>query len=653
MSGTSDGRGSRFAVRSLRGRNTLLACALVLGTALVVGGFYYNWIVDLTLERALERRAVEARLMAPQVREAYDRMRHDAVAISQMPPFQGIIRSLRNGGADPKDGSTYDDWRERLETIFAAIMLERSDYVQMRYIGLADGGRELVRTDAIGGDIFHTQGERLQRKASQPYFQAGLKLSPGDVYFSAITSNRDFGEIQDNRPMLRVVAPVRDRDGVLFGFMVINAHFGHLIENVIGRMETEHEFFVVTDSGDFVRRRPGEGQVRLTRGVEANPATPPEIVRLVLDGRVEDGAAVRHIGAREVILSAATLNFDAGGVERFAKVLVLVPLEEALAPAFETRTRILLLTLPLVLVAALVAYFASLWLLRPLKTLAAGVEAFDAGNEEPDLPVDRGDEVGEVSRSFAAVVARLNRAYRDERDASERLRQSNRALDEFAYIASHDLKEPIRAINNHVQFLEEDHGEILPEDAHRRIGRLKTLCARADRLISDLLQYSRLTNGEMTAQPVDVEAVVQEIRENLSETLRERGASIEIVTPLPSLTGDRTRIASLFHNLVVNGIKYNDRPDPSIEIGFRERCGKDGRPAYFVRDNGIGIAPEFADSVFRIFKRLNSDKAYGAGTGAGLSFARKIAERHGGELWFESPEEGGTIFYYHHPEVLP
>ena len=110
---------------------------------------------------------------------------------------------------------------------------------------------------------------------------------------------------------------------------------------------------------------------------------------------------------------------------------------------------------------------------------------------------------------------------------------------------------------------------------------------------------------------------------------------------------------SLFHNLIVNGIKYNDSPSKSIWIGFdpEQACEGGGRGAYFVRDNGIGIPEEFRDAIFKIFKRLHNEKAYGAGTGAGLSFARKIVERHGGRLWLESAPGGGTTFLFDLPRA--
>jgi light-regulated signal transduction histidine kinase (bacteriophytochrome) len=219
----------------------------------------------------------------------------------------------------------------------------------------------------------------------------------------------------------------------------------------------------------------------------------------------------------------------------------------------------------------------------------------------------------------------------------------------FAYIASHDLKEPLRGISNHARFLMEDNGDILDEGAHKRIDRIMQLCTRADRLISDLLAWSRLGRADMGVEPINVRNALEEIRCTHAEFLAARNALIELEEDLPQILGDRPHIVSVFTNLILNGIKYNDRRQPLIQIGFlpaHPDPDGDPRDTYFVRDNGIGIAQDFRETVFTIFKRLNSEKAYGEGTGAGLSFVQKIIEQHGGRIWLDSTPGQGSTFYF-------
>jgi PAS domain S-box-containing protein len=228
------------------------------------------------------------------------------------------------------------------------------------------------------------------------------------------------------------------------------------------------------------------------------------------------------------------------------------------------------------------------------------------------------------------------------------LQATNKALDEFTYIAAHDLKEPLRGIHNYTSFLREDYGDRLNGEARQYINSIQRLAERLSALIDRLLAYSRLGSTELAKEPVDVDAVVDAVVEDLSSfwmAPSQGGMGIELRRkgPLGTVQGDATRIGEVFQNLISNAAKYNDKPLRWIEIG----CDRSGAtPVFYVRDNGIGIMPHHQDSVFRIFKRLHEQNKYGGGTGAGLTIAKKIIELHGGRIWLESIPEEGTVFYF-------
>ncbi|MEM7043430.1 MAG: PAS domain-containing protein, partial [Pseudomonadota bacterium] len=231
---------------------------------------------------------------------------------------------------------------------------------------------------------------------------------------------------------------------------------------------------------------------------------------------------------------------------------------------------------------------------------------------------------------------------------AKELERSNQELDDFAYIASHDLKEPLRAIYNHASFLIEDYQDKLSEDGENRLKRMIKLSQRGEQLIADLLYFSRLGRGEQTMEPLDLNDLIDKIRSDLIETLASERIRIDVTGPLPAALGHPAHITSLFKNLIVNGAKYNDSPEKVIEIG----CGAEGEATsqshttFYVRDNGIGIDERFQTEIFRIFKRLNSPKTYGEGTGAGLTFAKKIVENHGGDIRVESTLGEGSTFFF-------
>jgi PAS domain S-box-containing protein len=222
------------------------------------------------------------------------------------------------------------------------------------------------------------------------------------------------------------------------------------------------------------------------------------------------------------------------------------------------------------------------------------------------------------------------------------LEQTNRELDDFAYIASHDLKEPLRGLHNYASFLREDYGDILDDEGKRYLERMQRLVERLTALIDRLLAYSRLGHSELPTESVALDSVLDEVVEDLMPFLAERDIELVRETPLPVVTCNSTRVGEVFQNLITNGAKYNDKPAKRITLG----CDMTQFPVFYVRDNGIGIAAQHQESIFRIFKRLHELDKYGGGTGAGLTIVKKIIERHGGRIWLESAPGVGTTFYF-------
>jgi two-component system, LuxR family, sensor kinase FixL len=229
------------------------------------------------------------------------------------------------------------------------------------------------------------------------------------------------------------------------------------------------------------------------------------------------------------------------------------------------------------------------------------------------------------------------------------LARSNQELDDFAYIASHDLKEPLRGVANNALFLKEDYEGKLDEKGVKRLDRMVFLCKRMERLVDDLLYFSRLGRQALAIQPTDLNAVIKDIEVLMEATLHEQNAEIVIPKPLPTIVCDLPRITEVFRNLITNAVKYNKSARKRIEIGFldnSENAHKGESPIFYVRDNGIGIPPDFHREIFRIFKRLNEEDDSVKGTGVGLTFVQKIIERHNGRIWLESEMGKGTTFYF-------
>jgi len=303
----------------------------------------------------------------------------------------------------------------------------------------------------------------------------------------------------------------------------------------------------------------------------------------------------------------------------------------------------------------------------PVLDLAATARAVSE-NEDYSLRAEKrgDDELGQLVDAFNQMLVQIQQrdsalleAKEDlEQRVDERTRElarrneelftSNKELDDFAYIASHDLKEPLRGIHNFSNFLLEDYADKLAGDGRSKLETLMRLTRRMETLIDSLLQFSRLGRVDLAIDRVDLNEIVAEVLDSLAITLQEEKVEIRMPRPLPKVRADRARVGEIFSNLVVNAVKYNDKPQKWIEIGTTRNGSStdEGPPVFYVRDNGVGIPEKHYDAVFRIFKRLHGRDQFGGGTGAGLTIVKKIVERHHGRIWIQSSPGEGTTFYF-------
>jgi PAS domain S-box-containing protein len=232
------------------------------------------------------------------------------------------------------------------------------------------------------------------------------------------------------------------------------------------------------------------------------------------------------------------------------------------------------------------------------------------------------------------------------RTRSEKLARSNEELDRFAYVASHDLQEPLRMVASFTQLLAKKYSGKLDETADRYINFAVDGAKRMQQLITDLLAYSRVNSKDLVLRATECEAVLRATLQNLRAAIDESGAVVEC-DPLPVLVGDAVQLGQLFQNLIGNAIKFRGQAPPSVHIAADDH-GSDW--LFSVRDNGIGIDPKHADRVFQIFQRLHTREQY-PGTGIGLAVCKKVVERHGGRLWVESQPGAGSNFLFTLPKA--
>jgi signal transduction histidine kinase len=250
------------------------------------------------------------------------------------------------------------------------------------------------------------------------------------------------------------------------------------------------------------------------------------------------------------------------------------------------------------------------------------------------------------NRRLKIEVGERQRAEKAQAELSQELARSNRELEQMAYVASHDLQEPLRMVASYLQLLEKKYQDRLDADAHEYIDFAVDGAKRMQTLINDLLKYSRAGSAASPLQATDCTAVVQTALRSLRLAIEESGAQVEH-GKLPVVMGDAAQLTQLFQNLIANAIKFRSGHAPRIVVRAEP---EDGMWCFAVQDNGIGIEPEYFDRIFVMFQRLHSRSAY-PGTGIGLAICKKIVERHGGRIWVESQPGQGTVFKFTLPQA--
>ncbi|MCU1456296.1 MAG: multi-sensor signal transduction histidine kinase [Actinomycetia bacterium] len=373
--------------------------------------------------------------------------------------------------------------------------------------------------------------------------------------------------------------------------------------------------------------------------------------------------AVRSRGTGAVTaadLSRGKTLFDVVRTNYGAALTALSDARRAAVHRIDSSQRQVILSLSVVAFAVLWCAWA-LWyglrrlVLEPVERLAEATRVVTAGDTSVAIHPEGPAEIVELAADVEAMRARIvedldfteSARARIEQQATD-LSRSNAELEQFAYVASHDLQEPLRKVASFCQLLEQRYGDEIDERGKQYIGFAVDGAKRMQALILDLLEFSRVGRTTERLVPVSLEHAADRALLNLSSTIEERHASVRI-GPLPTIDGDESLLVALFQNLVGNGVKFNDSTAPVVTLtavevdeGWEIAC----------RDNGIGIQPEYADRVFAIFQRLHGRDAYD-GTGIGLALCRKIVEYHGGRIWVDPDATAGATIRFILPTHAP
>lgn len=419
------------------------------------------------------------------------------------------------------------------------------------------------------------------------------------------------------RYLFSIAVPVKDQSGEVLGILVLHPKEDYL-KDELGGMRIGGSFvYVVDKSGDLIYHP----SYKLDRAYDFSGVPAVEKVRKGLSGTEK---SVDPVTQKAVILAFRPMEWGWG-------LIMQRPESEALQPVRSIVIGLAVFTGLAVLIGIFIAY-DGMQLLYSIRSLSVKLQ--------------------EQEKTEREINARLQVELAERRSAEEKLgrtlidlERSNRELEQFAYVASHDLQEPLRKVGSFTELLERRYKDQLGPDADRYLEYIVDGAKRMSMLINDLLAFSRIGTRTRQFARADFNAVLQRTLDDLQYRIRESGAEITR-TDLPVLTADETQIGMIFQNLVSNAIKFRSAEPPRVHVAARQEGDE---WVFSVSDNGIGIEPSYFDRIFVMFQRLHAKSEY-PGTGIGLAICKKIVERHGGRIWVESAIGKGSTFYFTIPD---
>ena len=577
-----------------------------------------------------DRLAVQSQRRVERFISLLDELQGDVRLLGKVPPIQGLIRTTRNQGIDPVDGSSTALWTTRLQSIFRGILLAKPHYLQVRYIGLADGGLELVRVerDHRDGDI--RVATRLQRTGDRHYVARAAALPPGQIYLSAIELNREFGAIQTPyTPVLRAALPIHDsHSGRPFAVLVVNLRADYFFDALRAMKSDALQLALTNSDGEYLLHPQGEDTFAFEHGRSHNAvADYPALAAVLATG---EAASQLDKDTRQFV-DMQRISYG----DRQALGLVLSMSTDALTE-FSARIskQLALALLAICLACAGFAVLVAHLIAAPIKQLSSALDNWKPGDDVPPLPVHSYGE----ARSLAGV---LDRVFTSLAHRNRELEATNRELDQFAYIASHDLQEPVRTVTSFAEMLRNDIGNTLTPRSEKGLYYMLRACDRMRSLIQGLLEYSRIGH-HADATTVHLQSVVDGVLLDMSATILARKAEISVISPLPAMRLYEAETRLLLTHLIANAIKFcpEDRI-PQVRLSATARTETSCR--LLIQDNGIGVPENQQDRIFTIFQRAVGREDF-EGTGIGLAHCRKIVDLHHGRIWIDASSPEGTTF---------
>ena len=611
----------------LVGSITALA-AIVIGAAVISGS------ADVLYQNALNQLKYETNYKSILLISDIKNLSEDAKYLAATPPISGITRALKNNGIDPLENSSTQVWKNRLEIIFTELIRAKSSYLQIRYIGISDNGKELIRVERKGNLIQRASADKLQQKGGSFYFKKSLSLNHGDIYLSDITLNREFGNISEpHTPVIRAVTPVFF-ENKLFGMLVINMSFEDFFKDLIKNTPRQFIPYVTNEKGYFL----AHPNKKMTFGFEFNKEN--TIQALYSDFNLNHYSDIRDnefsINSNNYVINVVKARFDPSNDERFMNIMLATSYKNLQAQSKQLTYNNYILTSLLVVISLIIASFLVSRLLTPLKLITKAAQDLAQGNEAVNLPIKSKDEIGELARSFNDMQHQLKDKENELILSQGRVHYASKmaSLGKVASGMAHEINTPIQTIS---LIAERVQRQLKKNMSHEEIDSSMNKILNSVSKVSEIIDSLRKVSRDSTTDPfksITLSSIMEDCVNMTEERFKVNNVGFKIdyhgVSKNILVQCQGLQISQVIINLINNAYDAIENLNEKwVALDINQVSEK---LQVSITDSGQRMSDDVID---KIFEPLYTSKDIGKGTGLGLSISRDIIKNHNGLLYVD------------------
>ena len=643
-----------------------LITVLILSTVSIISFvFYENQLTTLYEQEKLILES-EQDLLKSALNQSILSLEEDVALLSNIPPIEGIMRAAKNNGFDPLGKSSMEDWQKRLNIIYSNFLKTHSDYITVRFIGVADSGKELARVKRINGQIVTAKSEELQQKSHRGYFKDITKLKSSMVYLSDLNLNQEHGKVEkEHIPVIRAALPIFNSENDIFGFVILNKDMRPTFEKLKSIVKENCDVYITNDKGEYVfHRDPGKTFSFDLGGNETVINDFPFIKEYLKSSTVNKEKQLWSQNSKDGNFYLSSLSHQFPSKDGFKTFYTFIKSDHnALAAGTNLALNKTIITASILLILSItIAWFLSYTLTTPLKNISQAMKAYADDRTDLRLPLEAKGEIGELAQSFHFVIGEIakqtelmvqaHQSLEEQTMFSEQARdqaeKANQFKSEFLANMSHEIRTPLNAIIGYADLMMD---EELSVEQRNMMKTVKQSSNTLLELINDVLDFSKIEAGEMSLEEVefDLQDLAYQVCEQSRSKIKDKKLELHVVSDEINnlLIGDPTRLKQVLINLVGNAVKFTEKGEICISIevlGFGEN---ELEIKVSVKDTGIGIAQDQLENIFKAFTQADGSttRNYG-GTGLGLNISRKLVNLMESELNVESVLGQGTTFYF-------